>query len=473
MKNKDFIWGSASAAYQIEGAAFSYGKGMSIWDTYSSESGNTFKNTTGEVAIDFYHNYKEDIKLMAEQGLQAYRFSVSWPRIMPKGYGEINYQGVEFYHNVIDELLKYGIEPILTIYHWDLPQNLQDEYGGFESRKIVDHFCDYCKVLFLEYGQKVKYFVTLNEQNIFTSLGYLLKLHPPKISDFQKFVNVNHYANLANAKAISLYKEMNLAGKIGPSFAYSPKYAFSNHPDDVVAMEFACELTDYYWLDIYANGVYPSCVLAVFEKHGIEIPFINGDNEILISAKPDFIGINYYQSTSVKSPSNEHGKLIETSKNTVSSDVSELLYNKYFVEVCNQHLSVTDWNWTIDPCGLDVSLRRINSRYRLPVLITENGLGAFDKLNDDKTVDDQYRIEYLSSHIQAIEKSVECGVDVIGYFTWSFQDLFSWLNGYQKRYGFVYVDRDEENEKQLKRYKKKSYYWYKNVIKNNGLKEDL
>ncbi len=472
MKNKDFIWGSASAAYQIEGAASLDGKGQSIWDKYSSVSGNTFKDTTGEVAIDFYHKYQEDIKLMAEMGLQAYRFSVSWPRILPKGYGEVNQQGIDFYHNVIDELLKYGIEPILTIYHWDLPQHLQDLYGGFESREIIEHFNEYCKILFSEYGNKVKYFVTLNEQNIFSSLGYLLKLHPPKVSDMQRFVNVNHHANLANAMAIKTFRAMKIDGKIGPSFAFSPKYAFSNHPSDVIAMEDAQALTDFYWMDVYVNGKYPKSVLAIFEKEGIKVPFMKGDEELLQNATPDFMGLNYYQSMSVKAPNTAHGEVVETSKNTVKSEIENMMYDQYFTQVTNPYLAVTDWNWTIDPVGLDVSLRRISSRYNLPILITENGLGAFDKLNDDNTINDDYRIEYLKAHIQAIENAIDYGVDVIGYCTWSFQDLFSWLNGYQKRYGFVYVDRDEESEKELKRYKKDSFYWYSQVIKNNGLKEE-
>ncbi len=472
MKNKDFIWGSASAAYQIEGAAFTYGKGKSIWDEYSSVSGNTFKNTTGEVAIDFYHRYEEDIKLMAEMGLEAYRFSVSWPRILPKGYGEVNKEGVEFYHKVIDELLKYNIEPILTIYHWDLPQHLQDLYGGFESREIVNHFNEYCKVLFEEYGSKVKYFVTLNEQNIFTTLGYLLKLHPPKVCDMQRFVNANHYANLANAMAIKTYKEMNLGGMIGPSFAYSPKYAFSNNPIDVIAMEDAQELTDFFWLDVYVYGKYPKSALAILEKEGISVPFMEGDLELLESARPDFMGLNYYQSMSIKSPHSSGGEDVDFSKNSAIGKKEETLYDKYFIQVTNNYLDVTDWNWTIDPMGLDVSLRRINSRYNIPVLITENGLGAFDKLNSDNTINDSYRITYLKEHIKAIENAMEHGVCVLGYCTWSFQDLFSWLNGYQKRYGFVYVDRDEESEKELKRYKKDSFYWYKEVISNNGLKDE-
>lgn len=469
MFKKDFLWGSASAAYQIEGAATLDGKGKSIWDVYSSIPGNTLKNTTGEVAIDFYHKYKEDIKLMGEMGLKSYRFSVSWPRIFPNGYGEVNAQGVEFYHNVIDELLKYGIEPILTIYHWDLPQALQEEYGGFESRKIIEHFDEYCKLLFKEYGSKIKYWVTLNEQNIFSSLGYLLKLHPPKISDMQRFVTMNHHANLANAKAINSFREMNIDGMIGPSFAYTPKYAKSENPLDVIAMETAQELQDFFWMDVYVYGHYPKVAVKILEDNGIKIPFQAGDKELLASAKPVFMGLNYYQSATIKAVDGKASSNFIKSSNTVNTDVEDLLFDKYYQTVDSSFLNKTDWNWIIDPTGLEVSLRRINSRYNLPILITENGLGAFDELEDGEVHDD-YRIEFLKSHIEAIENAINVGVDVMGYCTWSFQDLFSWLNGYQKRYGFIYVDRDEESEKELKRYKKDSFYWYKTVIENNGIK---
>ncbi len=470
MFKKDFLWGSASAAYQIEGAASIEGKGKSIWDVYASVEGNTFKNTTGEIAIDFYHKYKEDIKLMSEMGLKAYRFSVSWPRILPNGYDEVNQKGVDFYHNVIDELLKYGIEPILTVYHWDLPQNLQEEYGGWESRQIIEHFNEFCKVLYSEYGKKVKYWVTLNEQNIFSSLGYLLKLHPPKVSDVQRFVNMNHYANVANALAIKTFKAMKIDGMIGPSFAYSPKYAKTENPADVIAMENAQELNDFFWLDVYVYGHYPKIASKILENEGITIPIESGDLEIFASAKPDFMGLNYYQTGTVEAVSKKENVNLINSENTVNSEVEELLFDKYYQSVDNDYLTRTDWNWIIDPYGLEVALRRITSRYNLPILITENGLGAFDKLNDDNTINDDYRIEFLKNHVEAIESAIAVGVDVMGYCTWSFQDLFSWLNGYQKRYGFIYVDRDEESEKELKRYKKDSFYWYKEVIKNNGLK---
>ncbi|MGL5561912.1 MAG: glycoside hydrolase family 1 protein, partial [Tannerellaceae bacterium] len=408
--------------------------------------------------------YKEDIKLMKEMGLKAYRFSIAWARILPQGKGEINREGILFYHNVIDELLMAGIEPIVTMYHWDLPANLQHEYGGWESRDIIDDFVEYAKILFEEYGDKVKYWVTINEQNVFTELGYVSQLHPPKITDYQKFITVNHHCFLANAKTIDLYNNMNLKGKIAPSFAYGPVYSSSCNPKDIEAMENAIELTNNYYLDMYCMGVYNPIAKRLIENLGYVIPIVEGDLETLKKGIPNFIGINYYSTSTISHESDSNN--IQTG-NTVQSTISARVTDQLFYQVSNPHVRKTEWNWVIDPVGLRIALRRITSRYRLPILICENGLGAIDKLVDGK-VHDEYRINYLREHIEEIEKAELEGSEVLGYCTWSFQDLFSWLNGYSKRYGFVFVDRDEDSQKELKRYKKDSFYWYKKVIETNG-----
>ena len=235
MKNlkmpQNFLWGAASASYQIEGAYLEDGKGLTNWDNFVRIEGKTFKGTTGDVAVDHYHRYKEDIALMAEAGLKTYRFSIAWARIFPNGRGEVNKKGLEFYNNIIDECLKYSIEPMITIYHWDLPQALVDEYGGWESRKIVDDFVNYATTLFKAFGNKVKYWITLNEQNIFTSLGWLTAMHPPgKFDDQKTFYQVNHHANMAHAKTVIAYREMGFTGMIGASFAYTPSYALNCDP---------------------------------------------------------------------------------------------------------------------------------------------------------------------------------------------------------------------------------------------------
>ncbi|WP_010096109.1 glycoside hydrolase family 1 protein [Ornithinibacillus scapharcae] len=464
----NFLWGSASAAYQVEGAWNEDGKGPSNWDQFVRIPGKTFKGTTGDTAVDHYHRYKEDIRLMAEQGLKAYRFSVAWTRIFPKGKGEVNEKGLQFYSDIIDELIKHKIEPILTIYHWDLPQALQDEYGGWESREIIRDFTNYSVTLFKHFGDRVKYWVSLNEQNIFVGFGYRNALHPPGVKDEKLFYQVNHHANLANASAIKEFRNYVPEGKIGPSFAYSPSYAATAKPEDILAAENAEELNAHWWMDIYAWGTYPQVAWNYLERKGLTPTIEDGDLELLKEGKPDFMGLNYYQTTTFeRNPLDgvSEGKMNTSGKkgSTEDSGVPGL-----FKTVKNENLERTNWDWNIDPTGLRIALRRITNRYGLPVLISENGLGEYDKLEDGGIVNDDYRIDYIRLHLKAIQEAISDGVDLIGYCTWSFTDLLSWLNGFQKRYGFVYVNQHEEGEHDLKRIKKKSYYWYKEVIETNG-----
>lgn len=254
---KDFLWGASSAAYQIEGAAREDGKGPSIWDKYAHQAGNTFKGTTGDIAVDHYHRYKEDIKLMAKQGLKAYRFSVSWSRILPDGEGKVNQAGVNFYHHLIKELRKNEIEPVLTMYHWDLPLALQEKYQGWESKKTIAAFVNYAKLLFKEFGSEVKYWVTINEQNVFTSMGYRWGTHPPKKQNVKAMFLADHYVNLANALATIEFHQMVPTGKIGPSFGYGPVYPKTNNPEDVLAALNADDFNNNWWLDVYCRGKYP------------------------------------------------------------------------------------------------------------------------------------------------------------------------------------------------------------------------
>ncbi|TLG72034.1 glycoside hydrolase family 1 protein [Culicoidibacter larvae] len=470
---QDFLWGSASAAYQVEGAWDLDGKGKSIWDEYVRIPGTTYKDTNGDVAVDHYHRYKEDVALMAEMGLKAYRFSIAWTRILPNGTGEVNQAGIQFYSDLIDELIAHNIEPLVTIYHWDLPQALQDKYAGWESRQIIDDFDNYCRVLYKHFGDRVKYWVSLNEQNVFIGLGYLAAVHPPKVSDRKRMMQANHHANLANAKAIASFHEMVPNGLIGPSFAYGPAYPKSALPADIIAFENANEVESYWWLDVYCKGKYPRIAWNFMEENDLAPVVEPGDDAILAAGLPDFIGVNYYQTATYEwnpidgitgdaSSQNTTGK-----KGTSKSTGIPGMYRT----VKNEFLETTDWDWTIDPQGLRIALRRLTSRYDLPILITENGLGAFDDLTADEQIHDTYRIDYLAKHVDAVHDAIADGARVLGYCTWSFTDLLSWLNGYQKRYGFVYVNRDEESMKDLRRMKKDSFYWYKKVIATNG--EDI
>ncbi len=291
----DFLWGSASAAYQVEGAPFEDGKKASVWDNFVRIPGKTFKGTNGDVAVDHYHRYKEDVALMKELGLKSYRFSIAWSRILPDGRGEVNQGGLKFYEDLIDELITNGIEPIVTLYHWDLPQALQDLYGGWESREVIADFVNYSEILFNAFKGKVKYWVSLNEQNVFTNQGWVTATHPPGKKNLKLFYQVNHHANLANAAVINKFHDMKMPGQIGPSFAYTPQYAIDSNPMNVLAAENAEEMYSHFWIDVYIYGEYPIVALAHLREQGLAPEFADGDAELLKSAHPDFLGVNYYQ----------------------------------------------------------------------------------------------------------------------------------------------------------------------------------
>lgn len=467
-----FLWGSASAAYQVEGGFQEDGKGMTNWDTFVRIPGKTFKATTGDVAVDHYHRYKEDIALMAEMGLKTYRFSIAWARIYPEGTGSPNEKGLAFYDTIIDECLKHHIEPMVTIYHWDLPQALADAYGGWENPRIIDDYVHYARTLFARYGEKVRYWITLNEQNIFTSLGWLTAQHPPGHFDDQSmFYQVNHHAFMAHAKAVLAYREMGGKGNIGASFAYTPSYALDCRPINALSKCDYDDLKNYWWMDVYAYGRYPKAALSYLEKRGIAPRMQDTDKEILKKAAAEitFMGVNYYQSC-VCEYNPAQGVTPYGAMNTTGIKGSAQITGipGIYKNPVNPYLLTTDWDWSIDPEGLRYCCREITSRYALPVIISENGLGAFDKKEADNAIHDDYRIHYLAEHIKALAEAIGEGCEVLAYCTWSFTDLLSWLNGYQKRYGFIYVDREEEEGSSLDRYKKDSYYWYRKVIETNG-----
>ena len=465
---RGFLWGSASAAYQVEGAWNEDGKGPSVWDEFAKLPGKTFRGSHGDVAVDHYHRFREDVALMADMALGAYRFSVSWPRVLPHGRGAVNESGLRFYDELIDALLAHGIHPIITLYHWDLPLALQREYGGWASRRVVADFDAYARLLFARFGDRVKHWVSLNEQNIFTSQGYLTARHPPGLSDERLFHLANHHAFLASASAIQSCRELIPNGKIGPSFALSPSYPASSTPEDILASDNAEEFLNHWWLDVYCHGMYPIVPFTQLDSLGL-LPAVSAtDLDLLKSARPDYIGVNYYQSlTYARSPA--HG-VTEGRYNTSGQRGTTESSGRpgWYRTTANPNLQTTNWDWNIDPVGLRVALRRLTSRYRLPVLVTENGLGEFDQLRDGETVEDEYRINYLKSHLQQCRTAITDGVDLIGFCAWSFTDLLSWLNGYQKRYGLVYVRRTETEDLDLRRIKKKSFEWYRSVIASRG-----
>lgn len=465
---ESFLWGAASAAYQVEGAWNADGKGLSTWDVFTKIPGKTFKGSNGDVAVDHYHRYREDVALMAEMGLKAYRLSVSWPRVYPRGRGEINGAGLHFYSTLIDELLSHAIEPIVTLYHWDAPQSLMEEYGGWESRRIIEDFDNYCVTLYEHFGDRVRYWVSLNEQNYDLHHGFITSMHPPGVKDRKRFYEANHIAFLANARAIESFRQHVPGGKIGPSFAYSPAYPLTSHPSDVLACENAEALTNDWWLDVYCRGTYPQAPLRYLAEQGLGPTIEDGDAELLQRGVPDFLGVNYYRTITYEA--NPLDGVSEGAINTTGQKGSaqETGIPGLYKTARNPHLDTTSWDWAIDPTGLRTGLRRLTSRYGLPVLITENGLGAFDTVDSNDTVNDEYRIDYLRSHIDQCRQAISDGVDLLGYCVWSFTDVLSWLNGYQKRYGLVYVNRDESDQKDLRRIRKRSFFWYQDVIRTNG-----
>lgn len=471
----EFLWGAASAAYQVEGASEIDGKGLSIWDTFSKIPEKTKNGTNGTVAVDHYHRYQEDIQLMADMNLKAYRFSIAWSRIIPDGDGEINQAGLDFYGALIDELLEHKIEPVVTLYHWDLPQVLQDKYNGWESREVVSAFEKYARVVFEAFGDRVRYWVTFNEQNVFTALGYRWASHPPNVSNIQRMYQANHLINVANAEVIKLFHELVPNGMIGPSFGYGEVVPESCHPEDVLAAIDANLFNNDWWLQVYCRGTYPKRILEVLNEKGINFEITESDKRILSdhNAKPDFLGINYYHGGTVKrlnkTEADTEKKLKQTDPYLMAADTQKNTpESELFQSVTNPYLGTTDWGWEIDPIGLQVALRNVYEKYQLPIFITENGLGAFDELEPSDEINDTYRIEFYTQHMKQMKSAMDTGVPVIGYCAWSFTDLLSWLNGYEKRYGFVFIDRTDSDEKQLRRIPKKSYHWYKKLIESNG-----
>ncbi|WP_195618177.1 glycoside hydrolase family 1 protein [Clostridium paraputrificum] len=457
---ENFLWGASTSAYQVEGAYNEDGRGLSVQDTKDVVPGTTdFK-----VASDHYHRYKEDIKLFAEMGFKAYRFSIAWTRIIPDGDGEVNPLGVKHYSDLIDECLKYNIEPIVTMYHFDLPDSL-DKIGGWGNKRTIAAFCKYAKVLFENYGNKVKYWLTINEQNMMVLHGAAIGTVKGKVSDVQKeLYQQNHYMLLAQAKVMKMCHDMCPNGKIGPAPNISEVYPLTSRPEDFLAAQNLNAIRNWLYLDIAVYGKYNPLAWSYMEEKGIIPEIEEGDFEIFKAAKPDFIAFNYYNTSTVSE------SLITDEK--VGPDDGdqqiELGERGVYKAEYNPNLRRTPFNWEIDPVGFRATLRSVYERYHLPVIITENGLGEYDDLNDDETVNDDYRIDYLREQIEQAKLAITDGVELFGFCPWSALDLVSTHSGFKKRYGFIYIDRDEFDLKDLKRIRKKSFYWYKDVINSNG-----
>ncbi len=457
---KDFLWGASTSAYQVEGAWDEDGKGPSVIDMRKEYPEGT---TDFKVASDHYHRYKEDIALFKEMGLKAYRFSVAWTRIYPEGVGEINSKGIEFYNNLINELIKNDIEPVVTMYHFDLPYALERK-GGWSNRKTIDAFVNYAKTLFEHFGDRVKYWLTINEQNMMILAGQIIGTSEEK--SLKDIYQQNHHMLIGQAKVMKLCHEMCPNAKIGPAPNISSIYPASPDPVDVLVANTFSSIRNWLYLDAAVWGIYNNVAWSYLLEKNATPDIEKGDMEILKNAKPDFIAFNYYSTLTVKAPSNE----ITTEKKEDTDQQSGIKDSKAFESADNPFLEKNQYGWEIDPVGLRITLREIYERYRLPLIITENGLGATDKLENEDTVNDDYRIDYLRKHIQQCGLAIKDGVNLFGYLPWSAIDLISTHEGCTKRYGFIYVNRDEFDLKDLRRIRKKSFYWYKNVIESNGEK---
>lgn len=455
---QNFLWGASTSAYQVEGAYALDGKGLSVQDVHEAPEGITdFK-----VASDHYHHYVEDVKLMAAMGLKAYRFSIAWTRIIPDGDGEINPKGIAFYQDLIHELISYGIEPIVTMYHFDLPYALHQK-GGWSSRDTIAAFERYARVLLENFGDRVNYWLTINEQNVM--INHPNAMNPGRIPSKKELYQQCYHMFLAGAKATLLCHELCPHAKIGPAPNITAIYPKSCAPADVIAADNWESIRCWLYLDVAVHGRYNTLVWSYLQEKGYTPVMEEGDLELLAAARPDYLGVNYYATATVSASLNDGFDCQPRNGDQQVMIGEEGVYRA----AVNEHLEQTEFGWLVDSVGLRVTLRRIYDRYHLPLLITENGLGAKDEVTADGQVHDAYRIDYLMRHIKQAQLAISDGVDLIGYCPWAFIDLVSTHQGYGKRYGFVYVDREEMDEKDCKRIPKDSYHWYQHVIKNNGL----
>lgn len=460
----DFLWGASSSAFQIEGAYDEDNKGLSVADFNSFKKSQIQADT--KVAADFYHHYEEDIDLMKELGMKTYRFSIAWTRIIPDGDGEINQKGIDFYNNVINKLVENNIEPFVTLYHFDLPFALVEKYNGWEGRETVYAFERFAKICFKEFGDRVKYWQPHNEQNLIVRVNERINIYDEndeyKIDKMRAQMDYNMC--LAHALAVNACHEMIPDSKIGPAVSSSVTYPLTCKPEDVYAARMNDNFKVYYMLDMHQYGEYPGYYMNYLKERNIMPVMEEGDKSILKKAKMDFIAVNYYRTNCAEA-------LKANDEHPFGSREGTVDFNMYglFKMSMNHNLKATEYGAAIDPSGLRVALNEYWQRYHLPLIITENGLGTPDILTEDGKVHDEYRIDYLRSHIEACALAIEDGVEMIGYCPWSFMDLLSSAQGFRKRYGLVYTNRTDDELLDLKRIKKDSFYWYQNVIKNNGL----
>ncbi len=454
-----FVWGSATAALQIEGAARSDGKGPSVWDDFCQRFPERIHGrTTPEVACDHYHRWAEDVRWMSRLGHSGYRMSVSWPRLLPLGTGAVNRAGLDFYDRLIDALLEHGIAPNVTLYHWDLPSAL----GSWENPATQEAWLEYAGLCFRHFGNRVRLWSTVNEPAWTTMHGYLTGLHPPMQRDPRRAVQVAHNVLVAHSRAVELYHQ--ICGRpqpgqgIGIALNLSPVYPASASPQDAQAASLADGILNRWFVEPVLLGRYPQDVVALYRRCGL------GPEGLFdfSSDTVDWVGVNYY----LPHHATAHAPTTDFHLNTSGDpqDASRFSLQGLFRFVQNPRGRYTDWNWEVDPQALHDLLLRIRDMRSLPVYVTENGIGMPDRLAHGQ-VEDPERIAYVAQHLQAVHRAMQEGVDVRGYYLWSLLDNFSWLNGYRKRYGLLYVDRQT-----MERTPKRSAAWFAEVARSGVLR---
>ena len=455
MLKQKFLWGASTSAFQCEGAWQEDGKGPATVDVRQIPAGIADTH----IASDHYHHWQEDIVAMKELGLNAYRFSFSWSRIMPDGR-TVNEKGLEFYEKIIDACLEAGIEPIVTLYHFEMPQALAGENGSWLSPATIEAYTEYARVCFERFRGKVNTWVTINEQLIASAAPDLNGVHGSSAAEnLKNMYQISANMSIAEKKAMLALKETDPQAKIGPVCAIQIVYPASSAPEDVKAAMDAEEMMMYGLLDMAVRGQYPHRYASWLKKKGLYPSISPADQKLLRAVKPDFIGINYYFPLAVKAPSADQD----------FSKLPPFWRCELFEVVDNPHLPTSEWMPNgMDPDGLYAGIRKLYDRYQLPLIVTENGMACSDQLEDGK-VHDPYRQEYLDQHIRRIEQAVSEGYPVFGYCPWSLIDLVSSHQGFRKRYGLIYVDRTDEDPKECRRIRKDSYYWYQDRIRK-GLK---
>jgi beta-glucosidase len=442
----EFLWGAATAAYQVEGAVAEDGRGPSIWDTFSHTPGNVFHGDTGDVADDHYHRLEGDLDLMVELGLKAYRFSIAWPRIQPEGQGAPDQRGLDFYRRLIDGLLKRSIVPMATMYHWDLPQALQDR-GGWPNRDTAQRFVDYAAILFDALGDRVPLWITLNEPWVVAWLGYGTGAHAPGERELGQALAAAHHLLLGHGLAVEAFRARQRRGsQIGITFNLAPVRPASSAEADVTAARHMDGNQNRWFLDPVLRGEYPPDMVEHYATQA-DLSFVH-DRDLAATAAPvDFLGVNYYM---------QHAAHAEGGIGPLGISAGARIPDG---------VATTALGWGIEPEGLTQLLVRIGRDYPpLPLYVTENGAAFYDYVNPDGEVDDEERIAFLEGHLRAAHAAIEAGVDLRGYFVWSLLDNFEWAHGFSKRFGLTFVDYGTQT-----RIVKRSGVWYANVIRDNAL----